>query len=86
MTQGLVCASGAFCPDHGAEAVQSGKEAGTPFHAGEPAKQRSYLEIEITPLRMSIFERSGDRQTAALLEALARLGLKLRERVSSPCG
>lgn len=52
----------------------------------KPAKPRSYLEIEITPLRVSVFERSGDGKTAELLEALSRYGLRLEARVSSPCG
>jgi len=50
------------------------------------AGHRSYVEIEITPSGTSIFERSGEGQTGALVELLSRYGLKLREKVSSPCG
>jgi hypothetical protein len=53
---------------------------------GRSGEIGSYMEIEITPLRVSVFERTGDGKTAALLEALSRYGLRLEERVSSPCG
>lgn len=46
----------------------------------------SYFEIEVTPIRVSLFERSGDGKTAALLRLLRRYGLRLEEIVSSPCG
>jgi hypothetical protein len=46
----------------------------------------SYLEIEISGDRLYLFERQGDGKTAELEKALARYGLKLRTRISSPCG
>jgi hypothetical protein len=49
-------------------------------------RPRSYIEVEISPLRISVYERSGDGQTAALLRLLRHYGLRLEERVSSPCG
>ena len=49
-------------------------------------KDASYVEIEISRGRLNLFERQGDGKTAALIEALARYGLRLAERVSSPCG
>lgn len=46
----------------------------------------SYLEIEIGPAILNLFERQGDGKTAEVIQALARYGLHLATRVSSPCG
>ncbi|HHX29423.1 MAG: hypothetical protein ACOX5Q_04325 [Bacillota bacterium] len=67
--------------------LHPGRERAAPADRRREATcSRSYLEIEITPLRVSVFERSGDGKTAELLEALSRYGLRLEARVSSPCG
>ena len=49
-------------------------------------QEASYLEIEISRGFINFFERQGDGKTAELIQALARYGLHLAERVSSPCG
>lgn len=46
----------------------------------------SYLEIEVSCGQVNLFERQGDGKTAEVVRALARYGLHLAERVSSPCG
>ncbi len=53
----------------------------------ETKKMVSYFELEILPGgTISIFERMGDGVTEELIRALEKLGLKLRARISSPCG
>ena len=52
--------------------------------SGRPA--HSYVDVELTRDGMNLFERQGDGQTAALVNALRRYGLHLTPRVSSPCG
>lgn len=64
------------------EAPQSGE--GQPPEDG--FKNASYLEIEISRSRVNLFERQGDGKTAEVVKALARYGLHLVRRVSSPCG
>lgn len=59
-----------------------GEEAGASGASAPP----SYIEVEVSPLGLSVFERSGDGKTAALLQLLAKYGLRLEEKVSSPCG
>ncbi len=46
----------------------------------------SYIDVEVTPGGLNLFERQGDGKTDALVRALARYGLHLSPRVSSPCG
>lgn len=48
--------------------------------------ERSYVEIEIGHGLLNLFERQGDLGTAELVSALARYGLRLVTRLSSPCG
>ncbi|MGE5580070.1 MAG: hypothetical protein ACM3WU_08525 [Bacillota bacterium] len=51
-----------------------------------PGRSGSYMEIEIGPMILNLFERQGDGKTAEVIQALARYGLHLATRVSSPCG
>ncbi len=53
----------------------------------EPSSLKSsYLDVEVTQGGLIVFERQGDGNTAVLVEALKRYGLRLSPRVSSPCG
>jgi hypothetical protein len=47
---------------------------------------KSYFELEIRGDTINVYERMGDGATCLLAKALERLGLRLRVRVSSPCG
>ncbi len=51
-----------------------------------PPDPISYFELEITGDTISVYERMGDGATNQLIRALEKLGLRLRIRVSSPCG
>ena len=64
----------------------SGDVAGPGAGAEAKGVEVSYLEIEVNPQRLDVFERQGDGATQALLEALFKYGLHLVPRVSSPCG
>lgn len=46
----------------------------------------SYIDVEVTPDGLNLFERQGDGKTEALVRLLNRYGLRLSPRVSSPCG
>ncbi|MEX2356029.1 MAG: hypothetical protein WD535_03240 [Thermaerobacterales bacterium] len=51
-----------------------------------PAAQRSFLEIGVFPGRLEVYEHYGDQATEALAAALARYGVRVTKRYSSPCG
>lgn len=46
----------------------------------------SYVEVEIQGNIVNLFERQGDGMSAAIVAALSAYGLRLKPRVSSPCG
>jgi len=69
-----------------AEAVSPRPATPVARHGGAQDCTASYLEIEIGPGILNLFERQGDGKTAEVIQALARYGLRLATRVSSPCG
>ncbi len=68
--------------------VSTLSQVGAVCHEDVAAVSRaaSFLEIEISRGYLNLFERQGDGKTADVVEMLARYGLHLAERVSSPCG
>ena len=46
----------------------------------------SYIEVEIGCGCLNLYERMGDGKTCELKQVLERYGLRLKTRVSSPCG
>lgn len=63
-------------------------QVGVECHVDVAAISRaaSFLEIEMSRGYLNLFERQGDGKTADVVKVLARYGLHLAERVSSPCG